>query len=90
VPGASAGVESEAVMATVVPECPACRIRMAAGFVLDKAGNSAERVKWIEGQPEKRWSGYATSGRASYEVVAYRCPQCAWVIWFAPAASPAS
>lgn len=72
-------------MPAIIPNCPACQVRMSAGFVLDKAGNNAERVKWIEGVPEKSWGSYVTKGRLSFEVVAYRCPQCAWVIWFAPA-----
>jgi hypothetical protein len=72
-------------MPAIIPNCPVCQVRMSAGFVLDKANNSTERVKWIEGTPEKSWGAYVTKGRASFELVAYRCPQCAWVILFAPA-----
>ncbi len=69
----------------VIPDCPACRVTMVRGFVLDKSQNSQELLRWIEGAPEKsRWGTFATKGRAAHDVVAYRCPRCAWVIWFAP------
>jgi hypothetical protein len=61
---------------------------MAQGFVLDKSHNKEERLKWIEGPAEKsRWGGYVTKDRRAFEVVAFRCPRCAWVIWFAPDAA---
>jgi len=73
-------------MTTPVPECPACRERMEAGFVLDHGDhNQLGRAKWTEGSPDKGvFGGLKVKGRRQLDTVTFRCPRCGWLIWFAP------
>lgn len=67
------------------PDCPACRVRMEEGHVLDSHQNTFVRVSWIEGEPEKaRLTGYKTKGKRKIPTVSFRCPRCGWLVWFAP------
>lgn len=73
-------------MTTPTPECPACRVRMQEGFVLD-AGHNGQTLptRWIEGVPEKgHFGGLKVKGRRQLDSVTFRCPKCGWLIWFAP------
>jgi hypothetical protein len=68
------------------PECPACRVRMEEGHVLE-AGNSdnLRLVRWTEGPPDKGgFHGYRVKGKRQYATVSWRCPRCGWLLWFAP------
>lgn len=73
-------------MTTPRPECPACRVPMEEGHVPDVAQNGRlVRTTWLEGPPEKSLlKGLATSGRRQLNTIAFRCPKCGWLIWFAP------
>ncbi len=59
-------------------ECPACRVRLEDGFIMDRGDR--DRVKpatWVEGEPEKSfWSGTKTKGKRQLPVAALRCPRC--------------
>ena len=73
-------------MSTPIPECPACRVPMQEGFVPD-AGERGRlnRLRWAEGRPEKSLlRGLKVKGRRQLDTVAFRCPKCGWLIWFAP------
>jgi hypothetical protein len=68
-----------------IPDCPVCRVRMEEGYVLDAHQNTFARVSWIEGQPEKSLlTGFKTKGKRKIPTVTFRCPQCGWMVWFAP------
>lgn len=73
-------------MITPVPECPACRMRMQEGFVLDVGHNGRLlRTRWAEGQPERSLlKGVQVKGRRQFDTVTFRCPRCGWLVWFAP------
>ena len=73
-------------MAVTVPDCPACRVRMVTGFVIEHAQNAQKQLTWTEGPPEKTWRGFTTKDRLQLALVAHRCPRCGWVVWFAPEA----
>jgi hypothetical protein len=76
-------------MTTPTPECPACRVRMQEGFVLDIGQNGRIlATRWTEGLPEKSLlRGLQVKGRRQLDTVTFRCPKCGWLIWFAPEAS---
>jgi len=75
-------------MTTPIPECPACRVRMEAGYVLDVGHNGRiGPTRWAEGRPEKNlFQGLKVAGR-KLDTVTFRCPKCGWLIWFAPDAT---
>ena len=79
-------------MSTPRPDCPACRITMQEGFVIDVGHNSRQQVtRWSEGRPEKHFmGGLKTKNRTLLDTVTFRCPKCGWLIWFAPDAPSAS
>jgi hypothetical protein len=69
------------------PECPACRERMAEGYVFttDKNGRY-QQVTWTEGPVEKGGMyGFRLKGKAQFPATTWRCPRCGWLLWFAPA-----
>lgn len=76
-------------MTTPNPECPACRVRMEEGFVPDLGERGRNIVtRWTEGRPEKSFfTGLSVKGRRQLDTVAFRCPKCGWLIWFAPETS---
>ena len=40
---------------------------------------------WFEGAPEvSEWGGLKRKGRASVQIVAYRCPSCKLLRFYAP------
>ena len=68
------------------PECPACRVRMEEGHVLvkDNSGRLSQ-PRWFEGEPEKGGIyGFRVKGKRAFPLVSWRCPRCAWVLWFSP------
>ncbi len=67
------------------PNCPSCRERMEAGFVLDTGhGGSRKEAKWIEGQPEKSfWVGIKIEGKKQFPIQAFRCPRCGMLVNYA-------
>lgn len=73
-------------MNTIVPDCPRCRVRMDAGHVLGlvaKEGPAA--LSWFEGSLEKGFLGrFKIKGKRRFELMAYRCGGCGYLIWFAP------
>ncbi len=77
-------------MPTTVPHCPACHERMEEGGVFEANQHVTNPLAWVEGRPEKRrFRGYSLKGLRKIDLVAYRCPRCGWVVWFAPAESAA-
>ncbi|HUJ77273.1 MAG TPA: hypothetical protein VL359_20575 [bacterium] len=77
-------------MNTPAPECPSCRVRMEEGHVLTKDNSGRlTRPHWFEGEAEKGGMfGFRVKGKRSYPVVSWRCPRCAWLLWFAPEEEP--
>jgi hypothetical protein len=73
-------------MTTPIPQCPACRMPMQEGFVLDVGHNGRIlATRWTEGVPEKGFlQGLKVKGRRQLDTVTFRCPKCGWLIWFAP------
>ena len=72
-------------MPTAIPECPACRVRLEEGFVAQTGREGTKLLSWTEGQPESGFfGGVKTRGRRRFDLGAFRCPRCGWVIWFAP------
>jgi hypothetical protein len=59
---------------------------MEAGYVLDfSESRSMKRLKWIAGAPEKTFLGsFKTKGKRQFDLMAHRCAQCGYLIWFAP------
>jgi hypothetical protein len=59
---------------------------MQEGFVPDaRERGRLNRLRWAEGQPEKGFlRGLKVRGRRQLDTVAFRCPKCGWLIWFAP------
>jgi len=75
-------------MTTPTPECPACRVTMQEGYSIDRGDKTAHIQMWTEGRPEKGFlGGLKTKNRRQLAMIAYRCPKCGWVIWFAPDAA---
>jgi Domain of unknown function (DUF6487) len=72
------------------PKCPACRMAMEEGFLLDRGHHSTLRqAEWVAGAPEKSfWSGLKTKDRAVIPIVSYRCPACGLLASFATGGSP--
>jgi hypothetical protein len=57
--------------------CGKCGGRMEQGFTLEYTSRGAYRpLRWFEGQPTKRWWGYATKGKRHLEVQTWRCARC--------------
>lgn len=78
-------------MSMSAPDCPACRITMQEGFILDLGHHSQPHVtKWAEGRAEKGFLGLKTKHHRQLETVTFRCPKCGWLIWFAPEPSSTS
>ncbi len=67
------------------PECPACRVGMEEGHVLNKEHSGGFALpRWYEGAPEKSAIfGFRVKGKRQYPVVSWRCPRCGWLLWFA-------
>jgi ATP-dependent Clp protease ATP-binding subunit ClpC len=51
-------------------QCPDCGVPMEPGHLPDKAGPSNAVTKWVRGAPADK------PGAKSFDVVAYRCPNC--------------
>lgn len=73
-------------MSAIVPDCPACRVRMEEGHVLDRTDSGKlARTLWTEGDPEKGGLyGHRVKGKRQYPTRTFRCPRCGWLVWFAP------
>ena len=58
--------------------CPACRVAMEEGFLLDKgAHNAPSQQEWAEGRPEQSfWTGLKLKGKEKLRVATFRCPNC--------------
>ena len=57
--------------------CFECGGPMEVGFLLDVTHGGRIAGQWVAGEPEKSiWTGTKISGRAVYEVAAFRCTQC--------------
>ena len=68
-------------MMTPGPECPACRVRMQEGYVVD-VGHNGQILpsRWTEGSPEKGLFGaLKVKGRRQLDAVTFRCPKCGWM-----------
>ncbi len=85
-------------MSTNDMRCKRCEAPMQEGFLLDKAANNigALQTEWVSGPFEDRhllgmhMGMVKTKGHVAHDVVAYRCPQCASLELFAPAADTLS
>jgi hypothetical protein len=65
------------VMPSSDPQCPACRVSMEVGYVLDHTRNRQLPAEWVEGAPERSWlSGVSVKDRDRYEIESWRCPRC--------------
>ena len=73
-------------MTTPTPDCPACRVRMQEGFVIDVGHNGRILpTRWVEGPPAKGlFNRLKVKGRRQLDTVTFRCPRCGWLIWFCP------
>jgi hypothetical protein len=72
-------------MAMHIPECPVCMVRMEEGYIPNLTQNGYVRSTWIEGEPEKAFIyGLKTKGKRKLDTITFRCPQCGWLVWFAP------
>lgn len=62
-------------------ECPKCRGRMHAGYLLERGhGDMRATAAWIEGEPERSfWQGLRTSDRDVFETRTYRCERCGFL-----------
>ena len=59
------------------PECPACRVSMLRGYMLDRSRNTRGAVIWVADEPEKAFlAGVKLKGHEQSEVAAFRCPKC--------------
>ena len=77
-------------MTTPTPECPACRVTMQAGFVIDSDHDGrAGRAQWAEGRPERGFLHRVKVQGRKLDTITFRCPRCGWLIWFAPEAKDA-
>lgn len=66
-------------------ECPACRVTMTDGFIIDRAHHGTpSQQEWVEGEPVKSfWVGLKLKGREKIAVRTYRCPRCGLLQSFA-------
>jgi hypothetical protein len=56
------------------PECPRCRHRMEAGFIPDASYGAILIGSWVEGTPEKGWTGSVKlKGKRKFDITTYRC-----------------
>ena len=68
------------------PQCPKCRSRMEAGFVLDNGYGTVTQSEWAEGEPQcSIWTGIRMKGRERHPVVTYRCSRRPYFESYAPA-----
>ena len=72
-------------MASRVPSCPDCGVRMEGGFLLDRTSEGTAVASWVAGPPEKSvWTGLKLRGRRQLPVYAWRCLRCGLVRLYAP------
>lgn len=66
---------------TATLECPRCRGRMEAGFVVDRQHHGQPGTQsWFEGTPQRSfWTGVRTKGLETYPVTTHRCPRCGYL-----------
>jgi hypothetical protein len=60
------------------PDCPACRVPIDEGFIIDRGhGNAPAQSEWAAGIPERSfWTGLKLKGKVRIPTVTYRCPRC--------------
>lgn len=63
---------------TTTDKCAKCGGETIEGFIFDRGHYNAKTQQvWVEGIPEESiWTGIKTSGRAAFNVQAYRCNDC--------------
>lgn len=65
--------------------CPKCESVMDIGFVTDHLAGTIVQGEWIKGEPELNFLNEARiKGKERHKIVAYRCPNCSYVEFFAP------
>ena len=57
-------------------KCPDCGAEMVEGFILDLTYGGQLVPRWVEGQPEKSWTGVKVKGKECRSVETYRCSKC--------------
>ena len=58
---------------------------MEQGILLElKDGNQKAVTEWVEGAPEKKWSGLVIRGKRKLAVESWRCGRCAYLESYAP------
>jgi hypothetical protein len=65
--------------------CPKCGDHMEPGFVIDRAGQSNEQERWVEGEPTPRswFNGVDLKRRTQIPVSTNRCVHCGYLESFA-------
>ena len=64
--------------------CSVCGNSMVEGFLLDFYKDNQTATRWVEGKPERTFSGaIAFSDRKNYHVSSLRCDQCGYLEFFA-------
>lgn len=78
-------------MSAATPQCPACRVPMQEGFLLDRGYNDQYRIgEWVEGRPEPGfWRGLKLDDRQRLPVQSWRCPACGLLASYARATGTA-
>lgn len=61
-----------------IPNCPDCKIPMAAGFGLDQSsGIATDRSTWVAGTAEdSMWTGLKLTGKLVFPITIFRCETC--------------
>ena len=72
-------------MSASQPNCPACKVRMDEGFVLDFTQHSSfKSSEWVSGKPQPSfWTGLKLKGHEKLPIVAFRCPSCGMLLHYA-------
>jgi predicted nucleic-acid-binding Zn-ribbon protein len=65
-------------------ECPKCRRVMEQGFIADASYGAILIGSWLEGAPEKGWTGSVKmKGKRKLHITAYRCTSCGYLEFYA-------
>jgi hypothetical protein len=68
-------------------KCPKCQNRMEAGFIPDLSYGAVALASWVEGVPEKGWTGSVKlRAKTQTPILAYRCVSCGFLENYAPTA----
>ncbi len=71
-------------MPAIPTSCSRCGASLEPGFIRDKTDHGVERLRWVEGRPERGFlGGVKLRGRQQRDLQALRCSSCGYIELYA-------